>query len=46
MTLLIACALVFLAGVAIGYLLGDIGGERRAYARFTEANRSPYRRRR
>lgn len=46
MTLILAIACVALAAFAIGYLAGDIGGERRAYARFTEANRSPYRRRR
>ena len=46
MTVLIAFALAFAAGIALGYLFGDIGGEARAYKRFTEANRSPYRRRR
>jgi len=34
-----------LAGIALGYLLGDIGGEQRAYRQFMDANRSPRRRR-
>ena len=38
--------LMIAAGIALGYLLGDIGGEARAYRQFTAANRSPYRRRR
>lgn len=46
MTLILAIACVALAAFAIGYLAGDIGGEARAYRQFTEANRSPYRRRR
>ena len=46
MTLIAAVALIALAAFALGYLFGDIGGEARAYRQFTEANRSPYRRRR
>ncbi len=46
MITLIALALVAGAAFALGYLFGDIGGEARAYRQFTEANRSPYRRRR
>ena len=46
MTVLIAFALAFAAGIALGYLLGDNGGEARANRQFTAANRSPYRRRR
>ena len=44
MTVLIAFALAFAAGIALGYLFGDIGGERRAYRQFIAANRSPNRR--
>ena len=46
MTALIVLIMIVAGAFALGYLAGDIGGERRAYARFTEANRSPYRRRR
>lgn len=46
MTLLAAVALIVLVAFAVGYLFGDIGGERRAYRQFMAANRSPYRRRR
>lgn len=42
--LLIALTAIFAAGVALGYLAGDIGGERRAYRQFIAANRSPNRR--
>ncbi len=45
-TLLAAVILIALAAFALGYLFGDIGGERRAYRQFTAANRSPNRRRR
>ena len=46
MTALIVLLLMLAAAFALGYLFGDIGGEARAYRQFTEANRSPYRRRR
>ena len=46
MTALIVLIMIIAAAFALGYLCGDIGGEARAYRQFTEANRSPYRRRR
>lgn len=46
MSVLIVLVVMIAAAFALGYLCGDIGGEARAYQRFTEANRSPYRRRR
>lgn len=44
MTALIVLIMIIAAAFALGYLFGDIGGERRAYRQFTAANRSPYRR--
>lgn len=46
MTALIVLIMIVAGAFALGYLFGDIGGEARAYKRFVEANRSPYRRRR
>lgn len=46
MSVLIVLVVMIAAAFALGYLCGDIGGEARAYRQFTEANRSPYRRRR
>lgn len=46
MTALIVLIMIIAAAFALGYLFGDIGGEARAYRQFTEANRSPNRRRR
>jgi len=45
-TALIVLLFMLAAAFCLGYLFGDIGGEARAYKRFVEANRSPYRRRR
>lgn len=46
MTALLVLVCMLAAAFALGYLFGDIGGERRAYRQFMAANRSPYRRRR
>lgn len=46
LTLILAYLLIAAAAFALGYLFGDIGGERRAYRQFTAANRSPNRGRR
>lgn len=44
MSALIVLLLMMAAAFALGYLFGDIGGERRAYRQFIAANRSPNRR--
>lgn len=44
MTALIVLIMIIAAAFALGYLCGDIGGERRAYRQFIAANRSPNRR--
>ena len=44
MTALIVLLMIVAGAFALGYLAGDIGGERRAYRQFIAANRSPNRR--
>lgn len=44
MTALIVLLFMLAAAFCLGYLFGDIGGERRAYRQFIAANRSPNRR--